>query len=174
VFLLHDIDKKSRRKLRCQLRSHILCCRHHVCVYLFVCGLFCGVFSVTKDIVSNGRVISEWRIGKDFERSGSALILRYYPGIRLEILRKTMKNLSQDSRSPSRNFNPGPPEYEGVLSTRPRRSVPLVCRSRQLLIRFVNVVLVSLRLCFFSERLLLQNSCSQTQIVFRTMVWLWT
>jgi hypothetical protein len=35
-----------------------------------------------------------------------------------------MKNLSQDSRCPGRDFNPGPPEYEaGVLITRPRRLV---------------------------------------------------
>jgi hypothetical protein len=49
---------------------------------------------------------------------------RYYPGICLEGLRKTMKNLSQDSRSPGRDLNPGPLEYEaGVVTTRPRRSV---------------------------------------------------
>jgi hypothetical protein len=46
----------------------------------------------------------------------------YYPGICREGLRKTMKNLSQDTRSPSRDLKPGPPEYEaGVLTTRPRR-----------------------------------------------------
>jgi hypothetical protein len=45
-------------------------------------------------------------------------------GICLEGLRKTTKNLSQDSRSPGRDLNPGPPEYEaGVLTTRPRRLV---------------------------------------------------
>jgi hypothetical protein len=42
--------------------------------------------------------------------------LRYYPGICLEGLRKTTKNLTQDNRSPGRDLNPGPPEYEaGVL-----------------------------------------------------------
>jgi hypothetical protein len=42
--------------------------------------------------------------------------LRYYPGICLEGLRKTTKNLSQDSRSP--------PEYEaGELTTQLQRSV---------------------------------------------------
>jgi hypothetical protein len=52
---------------------------------------------------------------------------RYYLGICLEGLRKTTKNLSQVSRSPGRDLNPGPPEYEaGVLTTRPRRSVPRV------------------------------------------------
>jgi hypothetical protein len=34
------------------------------------------------------------------------------------------KNLSYDSRSPSRYLNPGPPAYEaGVLTTQPRHSV---------------------------------------------------
>jgi hypothetical protein len=43
---------------------------------------------------------------------------RYYPGICLEELRKTMKDLSQDSRSPGRDLKPGTPEYEaGVLTT---------------------------------------------------------
>jgi hypothetical protein len=35
-----------------------------------------------------------------------------------------MKPFSQDSRSPRRDLNPGPPEYEaGMLTTRPQRSV---------------------------------------------------
>jgi hypothetical protein len=38
--------------------------------------------------------ISEWWLGKDSEGSGNGLILRYYPSICLEGLRKTMKNLS--------------------------------------------------------------------------------
>jgi hypothetical protein len=45
---------------------------------------------------------------------------RYYPGICLERLKKTMKTLSQDSRSPGRDLNPEPPEYEArVLTTLP-------------------------------------------------------
>jgi hypothetical protein len=45
--------------------------------------------------------------------------LRYYPNIHLEGLRKTS---SQDTRSPSQDLKPGPPEYEaGVLAARPRR-----------------------------------------------------
>jgi hypothetical protein len=44
--------------------------------------------------------------------------LRYYPGICPEGLRKNTKTLSQDSRSPGRNLNPGPSESEaGVLTT---------------------------------------------------------
>jgi NADPH-dependent 7-cyano-7-deazaguanine reductase QueF len=44
-----------------------------------------------------------------------------------------MKNPNQDSRSPGRDFNPGPPEYEtGVLTTRPRRSATNIILDRQL------------------------------------------
>jgi hypothetical protein len=42
----------------------------------------------------------------------------------IRLQRKTTKPLSQDSRSPGQYLNPRPPEYdEGVLTTRPRRSV---------------------------------------------------
>jgi hypothetical protein len=69
-------------------------------------------------------VRSECWIGKDLEGNCRGLILRYYPGIRLEELRKSTKTLSQDCPSPGRDSNPGTPEYEaGVLSTRPRRLV---------------------------------------------------
>jgi hypothetical protein len=62
-------------------------------------------------------------IGKDLEVSDLGLIVRLYPGIRLDGLRKTTKSRSQDKRSPGRDLNPRPPEYEaGVLTTRPRRS----------------------------------------------------
>jgi hypothetical protein len=57
-------------------------------------------------------------------RKRSCPNFKYYTGICLEGLTKTMKNLSQDSRSPGRDSNPGPPEYyAGMLTTRPRRSV---------------------------------------------------
>jgi hypothetical protein len=56
-------------------------------------------------------------MGKDVEGSGHGLILRYYPGLCLEGLRKTTRNLRQDSWSPSRDLNPEPPEHEvGVLT----------------------------------------------------------
>jgi hypothetical protein len=61
---------------------------------------------------------------KEFRRQRSWPTLRYYPGIHLKGLTKTTRNLSQDSLSPVRDFNPGPPEYEsGVLTTRPRRLI---------------------------------------------------
>jgi hypothetical protein len=50
--------------------------------------------------------------------------LRYYPGICLEGLGETTRNLSQDNRSPGGDLNPGPPEYEArVLSCRRWRSL---------------------------------------------------
>jgi hypothetical protein len=40
-------------------------------------------------------------------------------------MRKTKKNLSQDSQSSGEDLNPGPPKYEGVLTTRSLRSAEL-------------------------------------------------
>jgi hypothetical protein len=58
---------------------------------------------------------------KCLEGSGRGLILRHYPGIHLEGLRKAMKIRSQDSRSPGRGLKQGPPEHETEVSiTRPR------------------------------------------------------
>jgi hypothetical protein len=79
------------------------------------CSLFNDAF--LDYTASNERVIGEWWTGKDVQVSSHGLILRYYPGICLEELRKTMKSLSQDSRSQGRDLNPGPPECEGVLKT---------------------------------------------------------
>jgi hypothetical protein len=67
-------------------------------------------------------MISErWWIAKDLAGSSCGLILRYYPGIRLEGLGKITKNLA--IRIASRwglELNPGPPEKEvGVLTIRP-------------------------------------------------------
>jgi hypothetical protein len=57
---------------------------------------------------------------KGFGRKQLWRNLRYYPKIQLEGLRKTTKNLSQDSRSQGRDLNLGPPKYEvGVLTTTP-------------------------------------------------------
>jgi hypothetical protein len=55
----------------------------------------------------------------DVEGSAPGLILRYYPGILLNGLRKTTKNLSPDSLSRGRDLYPRPHEYEeGMLTTR--------------------------------------------------------
>jgi hypothetical protein len=45
----------------------------------------------------------------------------HYPDICMEGLRKITKDLSLNSRSPGRDLNPRPPEFEaGVLTIRPR------------------------------------------------------
>jgi hypothetical protein len=58
---------------------------------------------------------------KGCERRRSCPIIRYQPGICLEGLRKTTKDLSQDSRSPGQHLNLG--FKAGVLTTQQRRSV---------------------------------------------------
>jgi hypothetical protein len=71
-----------------------------------------------QSTASNGRTISKWQIWKDLEGSGHVVILRYYPNIRLEGLRETAKNLSQDTLYPSLDLSQRPPEYEvGMLTT---------------------------------------------------------
>jgi hypothetical protein len=55
--------------------------------------------------------------------SGHGLILRYYPGICLEGLRKITKNLSQDNQCQGTDMNPGPSEHEVGVSTTRRHSV---------------------------------------------------
>jgi hypothetical protein len=75
------------------------------------------------NMASNERVISEWRNLKKLEGSGGGLILRSYSGIHMEGLIKTMKDISQNSRSSDQYYNPGPRTQEGVFTTRPRRSV---------------------------------------------------
>jgi hypothetical protein len=50
-----------------------------------------------------------------FRRKKSWPNLRYYPGICLKELRKTMKGFSQDSKFLGRDLNGGPPEYEECL-----------------------------------------------------------
>jgi hypothetical protein len=64
---------------------------------------------------------------KDLVGSDRGLILRYYPGIRLEGLRKTTKNSIKTAGRRGRESSPELPGYEaGVLTTRPRLSVDLL------------------------------------------------
>jgi hypothetical protein len=66
-------------------------------------------------------VISEWWIENDLDWRQPWSNLSYYPGIRLDGLRKPTKTLDHYSRSPGQDLNPVPPEYEaGELITRPR------------------------------------------------------
>jgi hypothetical protein len=50
------------------------------------------------------------------EGSGRGLILRHYPGMCLDGLRKTKKNVGQDSRSPGRDLNPKLPNTKQEYS----------------------------------------------------------
>jgi hypothetical protein len=76
--------------------------------------------------------------------------LRYYPGICLKDTKKTTKELSQDSRFPDQDLNPGPPECEpGMLTTYPQSSVPTIfCTRRQISVVCSDLALIS---CSFSS-----------------------
>jgi hypothetical protein len=50
---------------------------------------------------------------------GFGLILRYCNSICMEGLRKTTKNLSQDSQSLGQDLNLGPPECEASVKHKP-------------------------------------------------------
>jgi len=64
---------------------------------------------------------------------GRDLIERYYPGIRLEGLRRTTKTLNQDSRCSGLDLNPEPLENEsGVLTRIIRRCVVFVWEGEKL------------------------------------------
>jgi hypothetical protein len=57
-------------------------------------------------------------VNDELKGSGGRLILRNYPGIRLDGCEENQEN-SQNSQSPDRDLNPGPLEYEaGVLTIR--------------------------------------------------------
>jgi hypothetical protein len=88
---------------------------------LFV--VYLTMLSQWLNVASNELVLSEWWVGKDLEGSGRGLILRYYHGIRLEQLRKTMKQLSQDSRTPGRIWTRDP----GIRSRSVNRSTMTLC-----------------------------------------------
>jgi hypothetical protein len=65
-------------------------------------------------------------MGKNTEGSGRGQILRRYPGMCLEGLKNTTKNVSQVSRSLGRYLNSGPSDYEaGVLPSQLRRLFPV-------------------------------------------------
>jgi hypothetical protein len=84
-------------------------------LFLYLYSLFNEDFSSSEYIMSNGKVICEWWKGCWRKRSWSNL--SYYPGIYLKGLRKTTWNLNQGSRSPNRDLNLIPPEYEANHTT---------------------------------------------------------
>jgi hypothetical protein len=66
---------------------------------------------------------NDWKV---YGRKRSWHNLRYYPGIWLEELNKTTTNFNKDSWFLGRDLKPGSSEYEGVLTTGPRRSVSVL------------------------------------------------
>jgi hypothetical protein len=68
-----------------------------------------------------------WKeLGRNRSWPNFKVLAQHSPG------RKTTRNLSQDSRSPGQDLNPGPPEYEARdLTTRPRSSVQNLESGRQ-------------------------------------------
>jgi hypothetical protein len=92
-------------------------------MYLFICGLFNDPVSNSDCKTSNGTTIMNWK-GCGKKRLWPNL--KCYSSTCQEWLRKTMKSLSQDNRSPGRDLNHRPPEYEtGVLTTWSWRSLKL-------------------------------------------------
>jgi hypothetical protein len=67
---------------------------------------------------------------KGYERKRPWPNLRCYHGICLEGLRETTKNLSQDSRSPGRDSNSGPPEYKARALTSGQSHSVLMTKNR--------------------------------------------
>jgi hypothetical protein len=51
-------------------------------------------------------MINKLLIGKDLDGNDRGLVLRYYPGMRQEGLKKTTETLSQDIWSANRDLNP--------------------------------------------------------------------
>jgi hypothetical protein len=102
-------------------------------------------FSVTGKYNIDDGVISEWWwIEKDLVGSRRGLILRYYPNIRLEGLRKTTKISLTIAGRQGQDFNPGSPEREaGVLTTLPRRSVVIFYIGHDVFALYISQLLIS-------------------------------
>jgi hypothetical protein len=90
---------------------------------IIFCSSFYDAFSVTK--TGGEWKDDKWRNWKGFWRKRWWPILSYYPEIRMEGMRKTTKNLSQDSRFRGRDLNPGPQEYEAGALTITFGHVPM-------------------------------------------------
>jgi hypothetical protein len=79
--------------------------------FIFICSLFLDALSVTETFCVE-RLCGKWQTNwKRFGRARWCRVLRYYPGIRLEGLRKITKNLSLDNRLPGWDLVPEPHEF---------------------------------------------------------------
>jgi hypothetical protein len=65
------------------------------------------MFSVSSLYSVDDRISERRWIGKDLVGSDRSIILRFYCGIGLNGLRKTTKNLDENSRSPGQRIEPG-------------------------------------------------------------------
>lgn len=74
-------------------------------------GSYFKVFSVSQTIQCQ---MVRWLMGKYLEGSGRDL--RYYPGIFIKGLCKTMRNLSEDSQRPSWDSNQETPEHKSTIT----------------------------------------------------------
>jgi hypothetical protein len=121
-------------------------------IALFVCFVvyLTTLFSDSKLLASDEGVISELWIVKDVEGSSRGLILRYYPEIYLQGLKKTTKTLSQDSRYTGRGYRSLPPEYEvGMPTSGPWCSERVPCLCETQLMRFQVLVVMSMNMVVF-------------------------
>jgi hypothetical protein len=91
-------------------------------IYLFIYSLTTLSVSQTTQRRMKGRYVND-----KLERMWKVAVVAYFKQLSQYFPRETEEKhkKSQSSRSPCRDLNPGLPEYEaGVLTTRPRRSVP--------------------------------------------------
>jgi hypothetical protein len=98
----------------CSIMSLRLRC---IFIYLFICSLFNNACSSSDYIASNERMIVNYELEMTLKEAAVAsfnVLSLHLPGGTEENHEKP-----QDSRSPGRYLNPGPPEYKaGVLTTR--------------------------------------------------------
>jgi hypothetical protein len=88
--------------------------------------LVCNITTLFQQLKTIQRQMKGWLVSDELERFWKDAVVakfkvpsRYSP----RGTEKNHENLRQDSWSPDRDVNPGRPEYEGVLTTRPRYSV---------------------------------------------------
>jgi hypothetical protein len=132
---------------------------------------FTTLFSVGGLYGVDNRIISEWwYIGKDLVGSSCGLILRYYPGIRLEGLRKNTKNRNQEGRSPGKRIEPGTSRIRSTsVTSRPQRMVDLkgrVWTPCYFLAKFLNPLLSAQKISDYSGTVQYKD-----EFVVSTLAW---
>jgi hypothetical protein len=82
--------------------------------FIYVCVVYLTICLYLGYVKLNGRITDECSIGEDLEETIVALS-RYYPEICVQELRKTAKDLSQDSRYLVREYNRASPEHKPTV-----------------------------------------------------------